>query len=200
MTDSKTPTAVEALRQTGFAEGWSAAADMMLRLANDRRAKEAAYGYGPQTATPPANYFWCEEIAEAVKTATPALAGGGAEPVACPVCGNEERGQGGYLSCECPAPPDTALAEVTAERDEWKRLAEMCNGQIRELENEKRANDTALAEARAEIERLKEAALVAAGHLERLSVRDGNAESRPSLQAALTLREATLRARSEPKP
>jgi hypothetical protein len=22
----------------------------------------------------------------------------------CPVCGNEERGQGGYLSCECPAP------------------------------------------------------------------------------------------------
>lgn len=21
----------------------------------------------------------------------------------CPVCGNEERGQGGYLSCECPA-------------------------------------------------------------------------------------------------
>lgn len=23
----------------------------------------------------------------------------------CPVCGNEERGQGGYLSCECPASP-----------------------------------------------------------------------------------------------
>ncbi|WP_395451153.1 hypothetical protein ACHMW7_16000 [Aminobacter sp. UC22_36] len=22
----------------------------------------------------------------------------------CPVCGNEERGQGGYLSCECPSP------------------------------------------------------------------------------------------------
>jgi hypothetical protein len=22
----------------------------------------------------------------------------------CPVCGNEERGQGGYLTCECPAP------------------------------------------------------------------------------------------------
>jgi len=24
---------------------------------------------------------------------------------ACPVCGNEERGQGGYLSCECPSTP-----------------------------------------------------------------------------------------------
>lgn len=24
----------------------------------------------------------------------------------CPVCGNEERDQGGYLSCECPAPHD----------------------------------------------------------------------------------------------
>ena len=26
------------------------------------------------------------------------------ELLPCPVCGNEERGQGGYLSCECPAP------------------------------------------------------------------------------------------------
>lgn len=26
------------------------------------------------------------------------------EETPCPVCGNEERGQGGYLSCECPAP------------------------------------------------------------------------------------------------
>jgi hypothetical protein len=29
---------------------------------------------------------------------------------ACPVCGNEERGQGGYLSCECPAPKTTGDA------------------------------------------------------------------------------------------
>lgn len=26
----------------------------------------------------------------------------------CPVCGNEIRGQGGYLSCECPASPEAA--------------------------------------------------------------------------------------------
>jgi hypothetical protein len=29
------------------------------------------------------------------------------EEAACPVCGNEERGQGGYLSCECPAVAST---------------------------------------------------------------------------------------------
>lgn len=33
---------------------------------------------------------------------------------ACPVCGNEERGQGGYLSCECPAPIDPVLAALKA--------------------------------------------------------------------------------------
>lgn len=40
----------------------------------------------------------------------------------CPSCGNEERGQGGYLSCECPAPrsnsedvrPDVLAAAWTA--------------------------------------------------------------------------------------
>ena len=31
----------------------------------------------------------------------------------CPVCGNEERGQGGYLSCECPAPSPPARDERT---------------------------------------------------------------------------------------
>ena len=33
---------------------------------------------------------------------------------ACPVCGNEECGQGGYLSCECPAPIDPVLAALKA--------------------------------------------------------------------------------------
>jgi hypothetical protein len=28
----------------------------------------------------------------------------------CPVCGNEERGQGGYLNCECPAPSRQEVA------------------------------------------------------------------------------------------
>lgn len=37
------------------------------RLAADRRAKEASYGYGPETATPAANSFWCEEIAAAIR-------------------------------------------------------------------------------------------------------------------------------------
>ncbi|QSY98568.1 hypothetical protein J2J97_32200 (plasmid) [Rhizobium bangladeshense] len=27
------------------------------------------------------------------------------EELPCPVCGNEERGQGGYLTCECPGKP-----------------------------------------------------------------------------------------------
>lgn len=30
----------------------------------------------------------------------------------CPVCGNEERGQGGYLSCECPAPTINPTGEA----------------------------------------------------------------------------------------
>lgn len=37
------------------------------RLASDRRAREKSYGYGPGTATPVANAFWCEEIAEAIR-------------------------------------------------------------------------------------------------------------------------------------
>lgn len=32
-----------------------------------------------------------------------ALASGVETPTPCPACGSEERGQGGYLSCECPA-------------------------------------------------------------------------------------------------
>lgn len=41
----------------------------------------------------------------AAPPAPQALSGGDEDTSACPVCGNEERGQGGYLSCECPAPP-----------------------------------------------------------------------------------------------
>lgn len=34
----------------------------------------------------------------------------------CPVCGNEERGQGGYLSCECPAPSPVGDRDALIER------------------------------------------------------------------------------------
>lgn len=37
------------------------------RLAAARREKEAERGFGPGTATPAANAYWCEEIADAIR-------------------------------------------------------------------------------------------------------------------------------------
>ena len=39
----------------------------------------------------------------------------------CSVCGCEERGQGGYLTCQCPAPLDPDWQREM--RDERRRLA-----------------------------------------------------------------------------
>jgi hypothetical protein len=54
-----------AIRAAAFEE----AAGIAEQLAAQRCAKERSYGYGPKTATPVANLFWCEEIAAAIRAA-----------------------------------------------------------------------------------------------------------------------------------
>lgn len=60
---------------------------------------------------------WCNEAVALLVRASALLSrpdtGEGEEP--CPVCGNEVRGQGGYLSCECPAPKRIPPGSYTRE-------------------------------------------------------------------------------------
>jgi hypothetical protein len=51
--------------------------------------------------------------------ATPPASGLREENEPCPVCGCEERGQGGYLSCECPAPAKSDDNAVEVARAIW---------------------------------------------------------------------------------
>jgi hypothetical protein len=44
-----------------------ACASLADELGAKRRAMEAERGFGPATATPVANQFWCEEIGEAIR-------------------------------------------------------------------------------------------------------------------------------------
>lgn len=55
-----------------------------------------------------------EAAAEAIRALALSPAPAEPEEPPCPVCGNEERGQGGYLSCACPAP-----AEPVQTDDGW---------------------------------------------------------------------------------
>lgn len=48
----------------------------------------------------------------------------------CPVCGCEERGQGGYLSCECPSPIDTLSSRVEAAEARVKVLTEALQNMV----------------------------------------------------------------------
>lgn len=60
----------------------------------------------------------CPFASKPALTAAPARAAEPEEP--CPVCGCEERGQGGYLSCECPAPASPAsVTKSVAWRWKW---------------------------------------------------------------------------------
>lgn len=49
------------------AEEREACAQVADSLAEKRRATEEARGFGPATAKPIANQFWCEEIAAAIR-------------------------------------------------------------------------------------------------------------------------------------
>lgn len=63
-----------------------------------------------------------KEAIEAARASSPGKDGGQEVEEPCPTCGNEERGQGGYLSCECPATKGGQEVEAVGEAAELARL------------------------------------------------------------------------------
>lgn len=121
------PARIEAARQEGYREGAEACAVWLETQAaafldarnQHMRASEAARGslaevlHSRRACSAEATAASLSEAAAGLRRLSPAPA----EPEEpCPVCGNEERGQGGYLSCECPAPaePSAPVAEYRA--------------------------------------------------------------------------------------
>jgi hypothetical protein len=105
----------------------------------------------------------------------------------CPVCGCEERGQGGYLRCECPSPTPASTDEVSLSLIDAiyaKRVPKGYPGWIRELvdevaaamQSQLTAAQALIEQQRQEIERLRVALKPFAQCVEQINASESDEE------------------------